>query len=166
MELTLEPSWVQIANYPWYEVSNQGDVRNTRTNKILGRRVDKDGYRQVQLYNSGVGLNHKVHRLVAEAFIPHDIDRDQVNHLNGNKEDNRVENLQWCTRSENTRHAYDSLHFNANVGPAVSARTKLNAEKVRDAIRLRNEGLSVKEIAQLYDVSIDSIYRVTRKRCD
>ena len=166
MELTKEPRWARIENYPWYEVSNRGDVRNSRTNKILGRRVDKDGYRQVQLYNDGVGLNHKVHRLVAEAFIPHDLRHDQINHLNGNKEDNRVENLQWCTRSENIRHAYDKLQFHANVEPAIRAHTKLDDVKIRDAIRLREEGLSVKEIAQLYDVSIYSIYRVTRKRCD
>lgn len=164
MESKTEPRWAQIDEYPWYEVSDQGDVRNSRTNKILGRRLDKDGYRLVQLYNSGVGSNRKVHRLVAEAFVARDPDRDQVNHINGNKEDNRAENLQWCTRSENTRHAYDSLQFRANIRPAIIAHTKLDDHKIRDIVQLRKEGLSIKEIARMYDVSIDSIYRVTRKR--
>lgn len=164
MELIMEPRWKPIEDYPWYEVSDRGDVRNSRTNKILGRRLDKDGYRQVQLYNNGAALNHKVHRLVAEAFIPKDDRRDQVNHLNGDKEDNRAENLQWCTRSENTRHAYGELKFKANIAPAIAAHTKLDKEKIRDINNLRTNGLSVKDIAQLYGVSIDSIYRVTRKR--
>lgn len=163
MELNAKPRWVPIESHPWYEVSDHGDVRNTRTNKVLGRRVDKDGYRQVQLYNSGVGRNHKVHRLVAEAFISRDSERDQINHINGNKEDNRVENLQWCTRSENTRHAYKDLSFKANVSPAIKAHTKLDDRKIKDIMRLREEGLSVKEIAKLYDVSIYSVYRVTKK---
>ena len=163
MELNAEPRWVPIESHPWYEISDRGDVRNTRTNKILGRRIDKDGYRQVQLYESGVGHNHKVHRLVAEAFIGRDPERDQVNHLNGDKEDNRVENLQWCTRSENTRHAYKDLSFRANITPAIKAHTKLDECKIRDIIRLRDEGLSVKEIANLYNVSIHSIYRVSKK---
>lgn len=166
MELTIERRWARIERYPWYEVSDRGDVRNIRTNKILGRRVDKDGYRLVQLYDNGRGLNHKVHRLVAEAFIARDPERDQVNHINGNKEDNRVENLYWCTRSENTRHAYDSLHFQANVKPAILAHTKLDDRKIRDIVRLRKDGVSVKEIARMYNVSIASIYRVSRKRCD
>lgn len=164
MELTVEPRWRQIENYPWYEISDRGDVRNTRTNKILGRRVDKDGYREVQLYDSGVGRNHKTHRLVAEAFIPREPDRDQINHLNGDKEDNRVENLQWCTRSENTRHAYNELGFKANIGPANAARTKLTADKVSEIVQLREQGMPVKEIAHMYEVSIYSIYRVIGKR--
>ena len=163
MELNTEPQWLPIASHPWYEISDRGDVRNTRTNKILGRRIDKDGYRLVQLYNSGVGHNHKVHRLVAETFIGRDPDRDQVNHLNGNKEDNRVENLQWCTRSENTRHAYNELQFRANISSAIKAHTKLDERKIREIIRLREEGVSVKEIAERYNVSIYSIYRVSKK---
>lgn len=164
MELKAEPQWKRIDNYPMYEISDRGEVRNSRTNKILGRRVDKDGYRQVQLYGNGPVVNHKVHRLVAEAFIPREPERDQVNHLNGDKEDNRVENLQWCTRSENTKHAYAELQFKANIRPAILAHTKLDETKIRDAMELREEGLPVKEIARMYGVSIHSIYRVSRKR--
>ena len=156
--------WVKIDDYPNYEVSNHGDVRNVRTNKILGRRLDKDGYRNVQLYLRGHGCNKKVHRLVAQAFIPSTEDRDQINHINGNKEDNRVENLEWCTRSENTRHAYDSGLFRANIAPAIAAHTKLNKDCVDEIVRLREQGLPVKEIAQKFNVSIDSIYRVSRTR--
>lgn len=157
------PRWVSIVGYPNYEVSDRGDVKNVRTNKTLGRRLDRDGYRNVQLYKNGRGLNHKVHRLVAEAFIESIDGRDQVNHLNGNKEDNRVENLEWCTRSENTRHAYKSGLFKANIAPAISAHTKLDRENIDEILHMRADGMPVKEIAAAYGVHIASIYRVCRR---
>ena len=163
MEKNNSPRWSSIVGYPNYEVSDRGDIRNVRTNKILGRRLDKDGYRSVYLYTGGHGLNQKVHRLVAEAFIEHSDDRDQINHANGNKEDNRVENLEWCTRSENTRHAYNTRLFQANTSPAITAHTKLNEDAIASIRRMREAGISVKEIAKKYDVSIYSIYRVTKR---
>ena len=85
-----------------YSVSDCGDVRNDETGYILKGRPVNGRYLYVVLHGKGVAI----HKLVAGAFIPNPENKEQVNHIDGNKKNNRVENLEWCTRSENTIHAY------------------------------------------------------------
>ena len=106
----MDETWMDVYEFPRYQVSDQGKVRNKRTHKIKSAHYDNDGYLKVTLMNI-INGNKKtsrktVHRLVAESFLggPHpDL---QVNHKNGVKDDNRVVNLEWCTGSENVKHAY------------------------------------------------------------
>ena len=89
----------KIKNRDNYSVSNLGNVRNDKTGRMLKFFTKSNGYQQVQL---GRANNPQyVHRLVAEAFIDNPCNRPQVNHINGNKSDNSVENLEWVTASEN-----------------------------------------------------------------
>lgn len=99
-----------------YQVSNRGRVRSLSRTVAFGankrhvcgkiRRLssDRDGYAIANI--SGKTL--KVHRLVAAAFIPKEHGKEQVNHKNGDKSDNRVENLEWCSVRENIEHAYET----------------------------------------------------------
>lgn len=93
-----------------YEVSNLGEVRGMVrsgcTGEILRGFIDKGGYKVVTLYNHQKHKHMKVHRIVAMAFIENNEHKRTVNHIDGNKLNNRVENLEWATHSENHRHAY------------------------------------------------------------
>ena len=89
-----------------YEVNNVGEVRNRITKNILTPQKDNKGYLRVRMSLHDRKVSAKIHRLVAIAFIPNPENKPQVNHINCNKEYNRVENLEWVTNGENQIHAY------------------------------------------------------------
>jgi hypothetical protein len=96
-----------------YQVSNLGNVKSLGNNKlrkekILKQGLTKCGYKTACLSKNNKYKSYTIHRLVAIAFIINDKNNRNVNHKNGIKIDNRVDNLEWCTTSENTKHAYDN----------------------------------------------------------
>ena len=97
--------WKTIPGYENYDVSDEGEVRNGKTGRILKSSYSNGGYKKVNLRSNNVVANAKIHRLVAENFIPNPDGLPQVNHIDGDKNNNRIENLEWCTRGENMRHA-------------------------------------------------------------
>lgn len=102
--------WKVIENYPNYEVSNLGRVRNIQTKHILNPRITNRGYYRVALYdgnktfiNKRHGKDIPIHLLVLSAFVPKPKGNYEVDHINLNKFDNRLENLRWVTRKENLK---------------------------------------------------------------
>lgn len=105
--------WKPVKGFENYEVSNLGQVKSlnynrTKGTKILKPGMDTNGYLQVHLSKNGKHYAKSIHRLVAEAFIPNIDNKPEVNHIDGNKQNNKVENLEWVTRRENNKHAYDT----------------------------------------------------------
>lgn len=112
--------WQDIPDYEGlYQVSNMGRVRNTRSGRVLKAREKPNGYLGYALYTHSVATPFSAHRLVAGAFVPNPEGKPQINHINGNKADNRSENLEWCTASENQRHRFDVLRKNKTTGKPV-----------------------------------------------
>ena len=91
-----------------YKVDENGNVFSVRNNKLLKRMMFPSGYEYVHLCNGkGKTKLFRVHRLVAEMFIPNPNNLPEVNHKDGDKLNNNVKNLEWCTYSENLKHAWD-----------------------------------------------------------
>lgn len=94
-----------VPGFEFYEVSDHGNVRNNKTTKILKPcKFKNSGYLYVDLCKSGIKHRKLVHRLVLSTYNSNE-QKDQVNHINGIKTDNRLSNLEWCTKSENQKHS-------------------------------------------------------------
>lgn len=98
-------TWKEISDNPNYLISNTGRVRrvNACRDKVA---QDKKGYLTVDLYKDGIASKRRINRLVAQEFIPNPDNKPEVNHIDGNKHNNNVSNLEWVTKKENCEHAW------------------------------------------------------------
>lgn len=98
--------WKAIEEFPNYEISNFGRVKNLSLNKIMTNCLDEDGYHILGLRKNTKRTTKKVHRLVAIAFIPNPNNLPYVNHIDHNRINNKVENLEWSSIKDNTSEAF------------------------------------------------------------
>ena len=165
-------TWKSI--FGTYEVSNLGNVRSTGTPyktsvgtmaikkpKQLNVTMDGYGYLQVGLTKDTKQTRYGVHRLVAIAFIPNPENKPQVNHINGIKTDNSLENLEWATRSENCKHSF-TIGLQCNKGEQ-HPRNKLTEKQVLEIRELKGK-LSSYKIADMYGVGRVAINHIHRNK--
>jgi len=104
-----EEKWSKIKDHEDYKISNFGNVYSTKTNKLMSCNSIRSGYRSVCFNKNNKSHSYKIHRLVALHFIPNnDQTKDNVNHKDGNKFNNHIDNLEWTTTGENTSHGYET----------------------------------------------------------
>lgn len=162
----MEEIWEPIIGYEGlYEISTFGKVKSLSRQRIgkggflryvpeciLKQRSSPSGYFQVCLFKNSVRWYPLVHRLLGFAFLPNPNNLPQINHINGNKLDNSLYNLEWISQSENQKHAYriglQPYQYGSNR-PC----SKLSENEVINIKKLINQGLRLKKIADLYKVN-------------
>ena len=133
--------WKKIEGYENYSVSSEGRVRNDKTGRMLRLVYNKAGYTIVGLWPDG--RRHRVHRLVAAAFLSNPNGYPCVNHKNEIKDDNRVENLEWCTYQYNNTYGTSLERMVENMsGPATKKQCVVDGityQSINDAVRQLGE---------------------------
>ena len=172
----MQEIWKDIKDYEGlYQISNLGNVKSlirSSTNAIIMKpKLSTSGYYSVMLYKDGTHKTFYVHRLAALSFIPNPDNKPQVNHKDGNKLNNTLENLEWVTISENQKHAIS--HGLRTPSPMIGKFGKLNHNS-KPILQCDTEGNvirkwdSISDAARYYGCSQNSISNVlvgNRKKC-
>lgn len=147
-----------------YYANDNGTIYSKKTNKILSPQLDKNGYEKVQLVSiDNKRHRYSVHRLILENFNPiENMEKLQVNHIDGNKRNNSLNNLEWVTCSENNKHAYQ-IGLKNQKGDKNN-QSKLTESQVIEIINLiLSKKYSLVEIGKMYDVCGDTISAIKNK---
>ena len=125
-----EERWMPIEGYEKYLVSNTGKIKGYR-GRLLTFTLDKDGYETVSLCKNSKQKTFMVHRIVAKAFIPNTENLQTVDHIDGNKRNNSVDNLQWLSRRDNVRKYHREQGHRLFETPRVKGRVKGESKRIR-----------------------------------
>ncbi len=144
------------------------DCRKNGIERFMKQHNNPEGYKVVGLYIGGKQKQFRVHRLVATAFIPNPENKPFVNHIDGNKANNDVSNLEWCTQKENVNHAINVLNKWSNTEKQRKQASELGKSKrklsIEEARKLRllhkTEGYSIAELANRYSLSKTGVKRI------
>lgn len=151
--------WKVVKDFDNYLVSDLGNVK-TLKGKFKNIVYDsKNAYGYVELWKNNKGKKIRIHRLVAETFIPNVYNKEQVNHIDGNKKNNCVSNLEWVTPKENIRHAIENNLSSIKYGSKNSS-AKLKEEDVAYIRETAGISESVRNLAKKYNVSTTTIYNI------
>ena len=146
-----------------YEISNIGRLRNVKTGVFIKPYITWNNYYKFIFRVNGKKVNKFMHRLIMEYFVPNPDNLPQVNHINGIKTDNRIENLEWCSRSHNMQHAFDNGLIKLPIGEK-RYNNKYTETSVKHVIELLKTGeYTKKEIADIVDVPKSLVKAVKQK---
>lgn len=159
-------NWKWIEGYEGhYRVSDHGRVYSEKSKKFMGvNRITKDGYNYIALSKNNKSKEFRMHRLVATHFIPNPDNKETVNHIDGNKLNNHVDNLEWSTRHENMQHAYNLGLKEMHKGHEhVSSKLTLEQIKeIRATYKPRAKGRSAIALGKKYGVHNSTILRIVK----
>lgn len=146
-----------------YIIYDDGNIFDIKNNKFKTQNVTYKGYMKVSLWIDNKYKNKFVHRLVMETFCPIDnMNNLQVNHKDGNKKNNHLSNLEWCTQSENQKHAFKNGLI-SRVGEKNS-QCKQNEEQVLRIIEDLKSSIPIQKISEKYNISKSTISAIRNKK--
>jgi len=172
----MNEQWKDIKNFEGhYQVSDMGRIKSLEREiikkdkkkskvkeTILKGSKDTKGYIQVELKKDGKRNIKMIHRLVAEAFLEKPKGKDQINHKDGNKENNKLDNLEWCTCQENIKHAWENKLNKARYGEE-HPNHKLNKEQVQYIKKNyipRDKEYGARALARKFNVTLGPITKI------
>lgn len=145
-----------IKGFENYQVSNLGRIYSKKRRACLKvKRLAGRGYYQIRLSKNGRYYYKNLHRLIAETFIPNPDNYRTVNHINGNKLDNRLSNLEWADDCKQQHEA-------CLLGLRPTTRHILTEEEIIEVYKMYSKGTPIKEIAELYDTRIQQICKLVK----
>lgn len=161
-----EEIWKDVPGYEGkYKISNKGNLIKLSHYSKKGRYYPESivptfknykGYIQIYLFDNNQRKTTTIHRLIAKAFISNPDNKDQINHKNGIKDDNRIENLEWCNQSENMRHAFDT-GLKEGLPGEKNGRATLSQETV-DLVKTKyNNGEKLPDISKELNISLGKL---------
>lgn len=168
---------VTYKEFPYYEIGSEGSIicinrHNGKKKKM--KQYDQRGYRYVFLFYDGKRFKKTTHRLVAQHFIPNPENKPQINHKNGVRSDNRVENLEWATSKENIRHSFDcngrkmSEYQKMKIGDSgrgsKNHKTTLTESIVREILIMLSKKVKRKEICKTFHASKSVVAHIAQRR--
>lgn len=153
-------TWLPVAGYEGlYEVSTEGNVRSLLTGKILQAGYSGKRVPSVCLSKNGKQTTKAVHRLVAKAFLPNPHNKPQINHIDGNRDNRSVTNLEWATQHENMIHAY-RIGLRYGKKGEKNPNALLSSKKVLRIRELRSQGKAYPEIGRIIGVEAGTVANV------
>ena len=155
----------KIKNWELYTIDEFGKVKNKKTNKYLKGAINSKGYLRVELHLNKKIKKFFVHRLVAEYFVENPLNKEQVNHIDGNKLNNNMNNLEWVTNQENRNHAIKN-NLTKNLCGEEAPWSKLTK---KDVIFIRSEydkkeTFNAKKLSKKFKVSTSQILLVAKRK--
>lgn len=163
----MDEIWREVSNNPNYRVSNSGRIMRVDTQHEKVPRRDTNGYYTTDLYHNGRAQKVRVHRVVAQEFIPNPDNKSDINHKDGNKNNNSVDNLEWVTKSENMLHAYRTGLVKPHATYGMRGHKNPNGGRKGIGVRIvetDEEFSSIKECADSFNGSDRAICECLRGR--
>lgn len=141
---------------PWLSRNRKTKANRTIPSKIRASQINFRGYGRIQLSKGCKNVIFSAHRLVAEAFIPNPENKPFINHINCDRNDNRVENLEWCTSKENSQHRM-------KYGKVLKTQRKITEDIKLEIISLFKQGYSRYKISAATNNPISTVYNIINK---
>lgn len=151
----------------FYKISKIGDVVSIHRNgtrlkdKVIKPVIGTNGYMKVSLRCNGIRYTRNIHRLLAQTFIENKDNLPCVNHIDGNKLNNSLSNLEWVSFSKNIQHAYDN---GLTIAAKGESRSSLKNEDVLKIVEMKKQGKTLSEISKEFNVSASSISDIVTGR--
>lgn len=171
----MEEIWKDLKGYEGlYKISSLGKIKSLdrkrycghkgskpqlRKGRILKQHYDYLGYKRVRLSKNSTTKTLTLHRLLAINFIENPYNKPNINHIDGNKSNNSLDNLEWCTQKENSQHAFKTGLSKARKGENSNL-SKLNENDIKEIRKLHRQKMTQTDIAKIFNVSIANISEI------